>query len=99
MSSSALPNRSRRAAPLRMDDGPSPHRPTTRGTAYAIIGRRIIHHVVGGLGIHVCTFGERRRVGGRVVQLLAQRGQPLPKTRAEEAVVAHFDKTFGQDVL
>jgi hypothetical protein len=64
-----------------------------------MIGRRIVRHVVGGLGIHVCTFGERWRVGGRVAQLLAQGGQPLPKTRAEEAVVAHFDKAFEQDVL
>jgi hypothetical protein len=34
-----------------------------------------------------------------MAQLLAEGAQPLPKTRAEEAVVAHFDKAFGQHVL
>jgi hypothetical protein len=99
MSSPALRNCSRRAAPLGTDDGSSPHHPTARGTAHDVIGHRIICHVVGGLGIYVCTFGDRWRGGGRTAQLLAQGGQPLPKTRAEEAVVAHFDEAFGQDVL
>jgi hypothetical protein len=72
---------------------------TTRGAAHDVIGRRIVSHVVGGLGIYVCAFGDRWRVGGRAAQLLAQGGQPLPETRAEEAVVAHFDEDIGQDVL
>jgi hypothetical protein len=64
-----------------------------------VIGRRIVRHVVGSLGIYVCTFGDRWRVGGRAAQLLAEGGQPLPEARAEEAVVAHFDEALGQDVL
>ncbi len=28
-----------------------------------------------------------------------QGGEPLPTTRAEKAIVAHFDEAFGQDVL
>jgi hypothetical protein len=64
-----------------------------------VIGRRIVSHVVGGLDIYVCAFGDRWRVGRRAAQLLAQGGQPLPETRAEEAVVAHFDEVLGQDVL
>jgi hypothetical protein len=30
---------------------------------------------------------------------LVQGGEPLPTTRAEKAIVAHFDEAFGQDVL
>jgi len=55
--------------------------------------------VVGGLGIYACTCGDRWQAGGRAAQLLAEGGQPLPKTRTEEAVVTHFDEALGQDLL
>jgi hypothetical protein len=99
MFSSALLNCSGRAASLGTDDGPSPHHPTTRGTAHDVIGRRIVRHVVGSLGIYVCTFGDRWRVGGRAAQLLAEDGQPLLEARAEEAVIAHLNKPLRQHVL
>ena len=55
--------------------------------------------MVRGLGVCVSIFRWWWLVSGRMPQLLAQGGQPLPETRCEEAVVAHFDEALGQDVL
>ena len=42
--------------------------------------------MIGDLSIHVGNFR------GRGVQLLAQDSEPLSKTRAKEAIVAHLNK-------
>jgi len=51
------------------------------------------------LRVRVRNVRGRGLVSGGGAWLLVQGGEPLPTTRAEKAIVAHFDEAFGQDVL
>jgi len=72
MSSPALLNCSRRAAPLGTEDGSSLHHPAAGGAEHHGIGRWIISWMVGGPEVCVRTFRDWWRVGRRAARLLAQ---------------------------
>ena len=81
------------------DDGSSLHDVTAGRAANDSIGGSDIWRVVGGLGVCVRHFRSWQLVNWKTVQLMAQGSQPLAQTGAEEAIVAHLNKGFRQNVL
>jgi hypothetical protein len=76
------------------------HDPAAGRAEQSVIGRWNRCQVIGCLRVYVSNFrGWGLLVSGMAGQVLAEDSQPLPETRAKEAIVAHLDQALGQDVL